>query len=68
LGYIILTQVKNMTEQDYKNIEDIKRIIKYLHQGKLDLSAWPDAIRLNESLIKLLAEHKEYEDHMRAHH
>jgi len=57
-----------MTDSDFKNIEDIQRILKYLDQGKLDVSAWPNALQLKESLNKLIDEHKEYMDHMKHHH
>ena len=57
-----------MTEKDLQNIEQIQRILKYLHNGKLDLKAWPNALELNQSLKKLLYEHKEYMDHMKHHH
>lgn len=57
-----------MTESDFKNIEDIQRILKYLDQGKLDASAWSNALQLKESLNKLIDEHKEYMDHMKHHH
>ena len=57
-----------MTDSDFKNIEDIQRILKYLDQGKLDASGWPNALQLKESLNKLIDEHKEYMDHMKHHH
>ena len=57
-----------MTDNDFKNIEDIQRILKYLDQGKLDASVWPNALQLKESLNKLIEEHKEYMDHMKHHH
>jgi len=57
-----------MTDNDFKNIEDIQRILKYLDNGKLDVEAWPNALKLKESLNRLLDEHKEYMDHMRHHH
>tara|TARA_B100000131_G_scaffold223649_1_gene215268 strand:- start:433 stop:606 length:174 start_codon:yes stop_codon:yes gene_type:complete len=57
-----------MTDSDFKNIEDIQRILKYLDQGKLDPSAWPNVLQLKESLNKLIDEHKEYMDHMKLHH
>ncbi len=57
-----------MTDSDFKNIEDIQRILKYLDQGKLDASVWPNALQLKESLNKLIEEHKEYMDHMKHHH
>ena len=57
-----------MTDSDFKNIEDIQRILKYLDQGKLDPFAWPNALQLKESLNKLIDEHNEYMDHMKLHH
>ena len=57
-----------MTDSDFKNIEDIQRILKYLDQGKLDASTWPNALQLKDSLNKLIDEHKEYMDHMKHHH
>ena len=57
-----------MTDNDFKNIEDIQRILKYLDNGKLDVEAWPNALKLKESLSRLLDEHKEYMEHMRNHH
>ena len=57
-----------MTDNDFKNIEDIQRILKYLDQGKLDASVWSNALQLKESLNKLIDEHKEYMDHMKHHH
>ena len=57
-----------MTDSDFKNIEDIKRILKYLDKGKLDVNAWPNALKLKESLDKLINEHQEYMDHMKHHH
>ena len=57
-----------MTEKDLKNIEDIKRILKYLDKGKLDSQAWPNALEIKKSLDKLLEEHKDYMNHMQHHH
>ena len=57
-----------MTDNDFKNIEDIQRILKYLDQGKLDYTLWPNALKLKVSLDKLIDEHKEYMDHMKHHH
>ena len=57
-----------MTDNDFKNIENIQRILKYLDKGKLDATAWPNALKLKESLDKLIDEHKEYMDHMKHHH
>ena len=57
-----------MTDKDFKNIEDIKRILKYINNGKLDPSAWSVALELSQSLTDFLAEYKELEDHMKSHH
>lgn len=57
-----------MTDKDFKNLEDIQRILKYLDNGKLDATAWPNALDLKESLDRLLDEHKEYMEHMKHHH
>ena len=57
-----------MTDKDFKNIEDIQRILKYLDKGKLDAEVWPNALELKQSLDKLLNEHKEYMEHMKHHH
>ena len=57
-----------MTDNDFKNIEDIQRILKYLNKGKFDPNSWPNALELKESLDKLIDEHKEYDEHMKLHH
>ena len=57
-----------MTDNDFKNIEDIRRIIKYLAKGKLDIEIWPNADDLKKSLDLLIKEHKDYMDHMKHHH
>ena len=57
-----------MNDNDFKNIEDIQKILKYLDKGKLDLDAWSNALELNQSLTQLLNEHKEYMEHMKHHH
>ena len=57
-----------MTEKDFRNIEDIQRILKYLDKGKLDSQSWPNALEIKKSLDKLLEEHKDYMDHMQHHH
>ena len=57
-----------MNDKDFKNIEDIKRILKYLDKGKLDIESWPNALDLIKSLDFLLEEHKELVDHMKHHH
>ena len=57
-----------MTVKDFKKIGDIKRILKYLDKGKLDIESWSNALDLNKSLDLLLEEHKELVDHMKHHH
>ena len=57
-----------MTDNDFKNIEDIRRILKYLEKGKLNTESWSNALKLIESLDRLLDEHKEFMDHMKHHH
>tara|TARA_B100001175_G_C19142448_1_gene464336 strand:+ start:193 stop:366 length:174 start_codon:yes stop_codon:yes gene_type:complete len=57
-----------MNDNDFKNIEDVLRILKYLDKGKLDTEAWPNSLQLKQSLEKLLKEHNEYMDHMKSHH
>lgn len=57
-----------MTDKDFKNIEDIKRLLKYLDKGKLEPVAWSNALDLKKSLDRLLDEHKEYMAHMEYHH
>ncbi len=57
-----------MNDNDFNNLEQIKRILKYLDKGKLDKDAWPNALELIESLDKLIYEHKEHVEHMKQHH
>ena len=57
-----------MTDNDFKNIEDFQRILKYLDKGKLDVDTWSNVLKLKESMDKLIEEHKEYDDHMKLHH
>ena len=57
-----------MNDEDFKNIEDIQRILKYLDNGKLDIEAWPNALELKISLDKMISEHNEYMEHMKQHH
>ena len=57
-----------MNDDDFKNIEDIQRILKYLDKGKLDAEAWPNALELKKSLDKMISEHNEYKEHMKFHH
>ena len=57
-----------MTDKDFKNIDEIVRMLKYLDKGKLDVKAWPNALEIKQSLDKLLNEHKEFREHMNQHH
>ena len=57
-----------MTDKDFKNLDDIQRILKYLNKGNLDATAWTNALDLKESLDRLSDEHKEYMLHMKNHH
>ena len=57
-----------MTDKDFKNIEDIQRILKYIEKGKLDIESWSNIEDLKNSLNLLIEEHKDYMDHMKLHH
>ena len=57
-----------MTDRDFKNIEDIQRILKYIEKGKLDIESWSNIEDLKNSLNLLIEEHKDYMDHMKLHH
>ena len=57
-----------MTDKDFKNIDEIIRMLKYLDKGKLDAKAWPNALEIKQSLDRLLDEHKEFMEHMKHHH
>ena len=57
-----------MNDEDFKNIADIQRILKYLDNGKLEIEAWPNALELKTSLDKMINEHNEYMEHMKHHH
>ena len=57
-----------MNDNDFKNIEDIKRILKYPDNGKLEIEAWTNALELKISLEKMISEHNEYMEHMKQHH
>ena len=57
-----------MTDKDFKNIEDIKRILKYIKNGKLDVKSWDNIDELKNSFKLLIEEHKDYMDHMKLHH
>ena len=54
--------------KDFKNIEDIQRILKYIEKGKLDIESWSNIEELKNSLKLLIEEHKDYMDHMKLHH
>ncbi len=57
-----------MTDQDYNNIEDIKRILKYIEKDKFDIDSWKNISELIKSFNNLLLEHKDLTDHMKHHH
>jgi len=57
-----------MTDKDFKNIDDIKRILKYMDKGKLDIESWSNIDELKYSLELLIEEHKDYMNHMKLHH
>ena len=57
-----------MTDKDFKNIDDIQRILKYIEKGKLDTESWSNIDELKNSLNLLIEEHKDYMDHMILHH
>ena len=57
-----------MTDNDFRNIEDIKRILKYIEKGKLDIELLSNIEELKNSLKLLIQEHKDYMDHMKLHH
>ena len=57
-----------MTGKDFKNIEDIQRILKYIEKGKLDIESWSNIEELKNSLKLLIEEHKDHMDHMKLHH
>tara|TARA_B100000886_G_C20245532_1_gene416463 strand:+ start:144 stop:317 length:174 start_codon:yes stop_codon:yes gene_type:complete len=57
-----------MTDNDFRNIEDIKRILKYIEKGKLDIELLSNIEELKNSLKLLIQEHKDYMDHMKRHH
>ena len=39
-----------MNDKDFKNIENIKKLLKYLDEGKLDIESWSNALNLKKSL------------------
>ena len=43
-----------MTDKDFKNIEDIQRILKYIEKGKLDIESWSNIEELKNSLKLLI--------------
>ena len=57
-----------MTDKDFKNIDDIQRILKYIEKGRLDTESWSNIEELKNSLNLLIEEHKDYMDHMKLHH
>ena len=57
-----------MTDKDFKNIDDIQRILKYIEKGKLDIESWHNIEELKNNLKLLIDEHKDYMNHMKLHH
>ena len=57
-----------MTDKDFKNVDDIKRILKYIEKGKLDVESWSNIDELKHSLELLIEEYKEYMNHMKLNH
>ena len=57
-----------MTDKDFKNIDDIQRILKYIEKGKLNTESWSNIDELKNSLNLLIEEYKDYMDHMKLHH
>ena len=57
-----------MTDKDFKNIDQIQQILKFIDKKKLDMEMWSNTNELKKSLLQLLAEHKELTDHMKYHH
>ena len=57
-----------MTDKDFKNIDDIQRILKYIEKGKLDIESWSNIEELKNKLKLLIEEHKDYMNHMKLHH
>jgi len=57
-----------MNDKDFENVNNIKRILKYIDKGKFDIKSWSNSSELLKSLELLISEHKEYLDHMKYHH
>ena len=57
-----------MTDKDFKNIEDIKRIWKYMEKNKMDIKSWPNTAKMRNSLELLIEENKDYINHIQLHH
>ena len=57
-----------MTDKDFKNIDDIKRILKYIKNGKLDVKSFTNIDELKNSFELLIEEHNKYMYHMKLHH
>ena len=57
-----------MTDKDFENVEQVKRLLKYIDKGKFDQKSWTNCLELYESLNILLFEHREYMEHMKLHH
>ena len=57
-----------MNDNDFKNIEDIQRILIYIEKGKLVIESWSNINDLKNSLKFLIEEHKDYINYMKLHH
>ncbi len=57
-----------MNDNDFKNIEDIQRILIYIEKGKLVIESWSNINDLKNSLKLLIEEHKDYINYMKLHH
>ena len=57
-----------MNDNDFKNIEDIQRILIYIEKGKLVIESWSNINDLKNSLKLLIEEHKDYMNYMKLHH
>ncbi len=57
-----------MTDKDFKNIEDIKRIWKYMEKNKMYIKSWPNTAKMRNSLELLIEENKDYVNHIQLHH
>ena len=56
-----------MNDNDFKNIEDIQRILIYIEKGKLVIESWSNINDLKNSLKLLIEEHKDYINYIKIH-